>query len=216
MRQTRTRPVALEQLRYAPPGPYRLDLEVMTIAELRRRAPPEQLGAPHRLEFIALIGVTQGRCQHFIDFAPYECCTGSWLVIRPGQVHRYDMTSTWDGYQLVFRPEFLLPLQQGAAPREGAVYARLEGLPTHVALPRGEHLAALRCARQMSADATSVVPELMRHPLLRHQLYALVLRLLAARDRSQPQTAAAPIHVQRFKRQVGMSPGAFRRQAIEH
>ncbi len=187
-------------MRYAPPGGYRLDLEVMTIGELRRRAPHEQLRTPHRLEFLALIGVTQGCCRHLVDFVPYECRAGSWVVIRPGQVHRYDLTSTWDGYQVVFRPEFLLPLQQGAAPIESTVYASLEGLPTQVALERAENRAALACVAQMGRDATAVVPDALRHPLLRHQLYSLVLRLLAASERLRSGQEPSSVHVQRFKR----------------
>ncbi|MGH8702407.1 MAG: AraC family ligand binding domain-containing protein, partial [Burkholderiales bacterium] len=200
MRRPRPEPPTLERMRYAPPGAYRLDLEVMTMTELRRRAPRERLRAPHRLDFIALIGVTRGRCRHFVDFVPYECRAGSWVVVRPGQVHRYDTTSAWDGYQVVFRPEFLLPLQQGAAPIDSAVYASLEGLPTQVTFERAQSRAALACVVQMSLDATAGVAEGLRHPLLRHQLYSLVLRLLAASERSPPEREPASVQVQRFKR----------------
>lgn len=196
----RMKRMALVQLPYAPPSGYRLDLEVMTVAELRRRADREQLRMPHRLDFVALIGVSTGRCSHVVDFAAHDCGAGSWLVVRPGQVQRYDTTSRWDGWQVVVRPEFLLPVQRGAASVETATYASLEALPTHIILDTAEHRAAMACVRQMQVDAEGAAPERLRHPLLRHQLYSLVLRLDVAQHRAQPQRDVAPVYAQRFKR----------------
>lgn len=101
--------MTLAQMPYAPPGGYRLDLEVMTTDELLRRADRRQLCAPHRLDFMSMIIVDAGHCRHMVDFVPYDCHARSWLMVRPGQVHRYDFSSRWRGWQCVFRPEFLLP-----------------------------------------------------------------------------------------------------------
>ena len=70
---------------YAPPSGYRLDLEVYSAAELRRRAQAVDLSGIERLQFHFVIHVSAGRYRHMVDFETHACTAGSVLVMQPGQ-----------------------------------------------------------------------------------------------------------------------------------
>ncbi len=44
-----------------------------------------------------------------VDFESITCSPGSLLVVRPGQVQRFNMNNNWQGWVLILRPEFLQP-----------------------------------------------------------------------------------------------------------
>ena len=190
----------LERVVYAPPDGYRLDLEVMPISELRRRGSAKHFRAPQRVDFHLLIGVTSGRFTHMVDFVPHACARRSWIVLRPGQVQHFDMQRRWDGWLLVFRPEFLLPLQNTTTLDELKAYASLEAVPDVLTLSSDEQEASVHTMQRMSLDARLSAPEEERNALLRHQLYTLLLRLHLAQQRQEPQADLAPLDVRRFRR----------------
>ena len=64
---------------WRPPGAYPLALEVMSLAQLRQRAPAEQFERTHRIEFYSLMVLTRGRGRHMIDFETIDARAGSWL-----------------------------------------------------------------------------------------------------------------------------------------
>lgn len=190
----------LATLPYSPPGGYRLDLEIIAVSELRRRGSAAHFRTPQRVGFHLLIGVTAGRFRHMVDFVQHECAPGNWIVLRPGQVQRYDMDATWDGWLVVFRPEFLLPLSGAAALDEVRAHASLAALPDVLALTPGQHGACLEGILRMGRDAACDIETNVRSRLLRHQLYTLLLRLHLAAAEGQPADREASHQLRRFQR----------------
>lgn len=185
-------------LPYRPPVRYALDLEVMTVDELRSRMPVGQRHFVHRIQFHMLVLVTRGTFTHMVDFEHYRCSKGALLALRPGQVQRFQRAPEWQGWIAMFRPEFLLPLQGPA----GDVHSRagVAGLPTLLQPGTRTFEATVECLKRMHADAAALPAGPEAGALLRHQLTALLLRLSleSAGQRSlEPGSAAS---LQRFRR----------------
>lgn len=190
----------IQRLGYRPPASYLLDLEVFPVSELRRRVAKDHLRLAHRIEFHMLICVTRGECTHTIDFTPIPCQPGSLLTLRPVQAQQFDSSPDWDGWLVIFRPEFLLPLQTTALLADLQMVGSLEALPGHLELGEEETHAVAGGIVQMHKDARLQGPSAELHALLRHQLYALLLRLHLVHGRQESQRSAASSNLQRFKR----------------
>lgn len=191
---------AIERIRYRPPAAYLLDLEVLAVQELRRRVDHAEQRAAHRVEFYLLICVSAGRCTHTIDFAPVDAKAGSVLLIRPGQAQRFDLKSDWDGWLLIFRPEFLLPRQASAALSDVQMVDVLASLPACHPIGRAPFAAMLATIAQIRADVQASGGAAELQGLLRHQLCALLLRHAMSCRSADGAQAAAPASWQRFKR----------------
>lgn len=63
---------------------------------------------PHRLEFFAVLIISQGKVHHQLDFETYALHQGDCLLISPGQVHAFDKQVTYTGHLLLFTEGFLL------------------------------------------------------------------------------------------------------------
>lgn len=190
----------IQRLGYRPPASYQLDVEVFPVAELRRRVATDHLRLAHRIEFHMLICVTRGECTHTIDFTPIRCRPGSLLTLRPAQAQQFDNSPDWDGWLVIFCPEFLLPLQTTAALADLQMVGNLEVLPKHLELGEEERQAVASGILQMHKDACLQGPSAELHALLRHQLYALLLRLHLVHGRQESQSSATSSNLQRFKR----------------
>ena len=83
------------------------------MAELRQRVDGGHFQPARRIEFYLLICVTHGKCTHNVDFKPVNCEAGILLALRPAQANQFDAEHDWDGWLLIFRPEFLLQLGTG-------------------------------------------------------------------------------------------------------
>lgn len=170
---------------------------------LKSRVPAEDLRRAHRLEFHQLICVTQGKCTHVIDFSPIRCEAGSVLVHQPSQTEQYDVTSAWDGWVVLFRPEFLFAPTAGASSgksEETNVVGILAGLPAHLILHEAESRLVRAAFAQIHADAKldAAMPEI--HALLRHQLGALLIRLYLAQRHHENLRPTVPSETDRFRR----------------
>lgn len=170
---------SVERLLWSPPAGYELALEVIPIADLRRRAAPESFRSPTRLGFFLLLAVTRGRTRHEVDFTSISLEPGSWLLLRPGQIQRFDLDADWGGLLIAFRPELLPPIDATAL----ALSNRLEELSGRFDLLPSEHAACLAAARQMQHDASSAASPADRSALMLHQISTLLLRLKMARSR---------------------------------
>lgn len=187
----------IQRLGYRPQAPYQLDLEVFSVADLRLRG-KEQVRVTHRYEFHTLVCVTQGTCTQMVDFKSVSCEPGSLLVVRAGQAHNYGQGEDWDGWNLLFRPEFVLPVSTTSHDLKLAL--DLERLPEHVHLGSEELRKVTDLFQQMREDTLIDAPQEEVHALLRHQLHALLTRLSILQGRQQAQEPLVSPASQRFRR----------------
>lgn len=190
----------IQHIGYSPPNEYSLDLEVLSIEDLRHRIDAAHFRIAHRIEFYQLIYITHGDCIHTIDFQPIRCETGTVLILRPAQAQQLDLKSDWDGWLVIFRPEFLLPLQRDSGIADVKLSVDLDALPDQLILDQeqSEHLTSV--IMQMHIDALMQAPTADLHNLLRHQLYALFLRLQIVHGQSKPKDRHVIASVARFQR----------------
>jgi AraC-like DNA-binding protein len=188
------KPASIAQVRWQPGGAYALAVQAFTIARLRGKASREHFESPQRVHFYVLTGVTRGRTRHEIDFRPIDAAPGTWMLLRPGQIQRFDFSRAWDGWMIVFRPDLLPPVpMRGRGPADapvagtGALEPLLAGLATAQHLPRAVHARCAAAARRIDDDAR-------RHgaavdacnALLRHELGELLARVALAGARANP------------------------------
>jgi AraC-like DNA-binding protein len=182
----RSAPIA--RLEYRPAGPNMLDLEIFSASDLRRRVGKGFLQATHQYSFYMLLCVTRGECTPVVDFEPLALGPGSLLVIQPAQVHRFDSDRRWDGWIVLFQPQFLPPSNRTGGER--GLASALEGLPRPLPLHRHELRTVTRAMEQMRQDCRLGAPREQAHALLHHQMCALLLRLVMLHD---PREAAEPV-----------------------
>ncbi|MEA9844437.1 AraC family transcriptional regulator [Xanthomonas campestris] len=185
-------------LAYQPADPYRLDLEVFTVADLRTRATREEVQATHRYGFHTLLCVTHGECTQLVDFKAIACAPGSLLIVRPGQAHSYGGKDDWDGWNVIFRQEFVLPA--ATTPGDLKLAFDLGTLPDHVLLDGDDLKRLTDVIAQMREDTLMLAPQEDVHALLRHQLHALLTRLSILHGRTQVRDVAVSAALRRFHR----------------
>jgi AraC-like DNA-binding protein len=191
---------SIMRVAYQPPGEYGLDVEIFTVADLRGRVDEAHFGVTQRIGFHMLICVTDGRFDYTVDFTVVPCRPGSLLALRPEQALHFNMQARWDGWVVIFRPEFLAPLQTSVRIDELKAHSSLQALPNHMALEGDEYRAVLDTIVRMHADSAAGWASDEVHPLLRHQLYSLLLRLHLSHGRQASQSGASVASLQRFRR----------------
>lgn len=191
---------AITQICYAPPPGYDLDLEVFPVSVLRQRVGANRVQDTERIAFYMLIYVTDGRCKHMVDFELLDCAPGTLLVFQPGQVHRFDMTTDWQGWVLLYRPEFRRPMKNPMSTSELEVFQYLEDLPVLLALSDEEQQQVMTSITTMSEDAKSRADRVVLHALLRSQLYTLLIRLYLIQSCRRQLERVSPLGVRHFKR----------------
>jgi len=189
----------IQRVGYRPSKGYQLDLEVFSIGELRRRVDSAKLRGPQRIEFYQLICVSDGACVHMVDFKPVQCGPGTFLMLRPAQAQQFDADSNWNGWLVLFRPEFLLPLRTDGVLSDMQMTVDLEALPNALQLNEDEARALTLAITQMHGD-TALPASADLHNLLRHQLYALLLRLKMVHGQQEASKGASSSALMRFKR----------------
>jgi hypothetical protein len=113
---------------FSPPSDTDLAIEAMTIDALRKKAPADHFEKLQRADFYRLIGVCSGKSTLMVDFSDYPSKAGDWLLIRPGQVMRYDFSHPWSGWLLVFRPEQLTSAGRNHPNSAHGVMKRIEDM----------------------------------------------------------------------------------------
>ncbi|MFZ6756277.1 AraC family transcriptional regulator [Undibacterium sp. Ji50W] len=187
----------IERLGYRPQAHYQLDLEVFSMADLRHRAGKE-VRITHRYEFHTLVCVTRGKCTQMVDFKSISCEPGSLFVVRAGQAHNYGQGDDWDGWNLLFRPEFVLSVSTPSRDLKRA--PDLERLPEHLILSSPELGKVMDSIWQIREDTLLDASLEDVHALLRHQLHALLMRLSILHGQRQAQEPLVTPASQRFKR----------------
>lgn len=168
-------------LSYQPAVPYPYDLEIFRVSALKQRTCEEKMRVTYRYECHMFICVTYGGCVQLVDFEPVSCNPGTLLALRPGQAHNFGCDENWDGWIVLFRPEFLLPTLSPSSDLKLAFV--LERLPNFLNLDSNELRRASDSIMQMSEDSLINAPLEDVHTLLRYQLYALVTWLGIIHDR---------------------------------
>jgi len=162
---------------FRPPRDARLVVEAMSIEDLRSRAPAEHFEKLQRADFYRLLGVLKGHTTPMVDFSSHVAESGDWLLVRPGQVFRYDFSSPWDGWLLVFRPESLSVAGSSSTVDEFDLLRRVEDLPCRHALNAEQHDWLSRSLQQLQHDGALCADVALRNALLRHQVASTLLRL---------------------------------------
>ncbi|MFI2635218.1 helix-turn-helix transcriptional regulator [Streptomyces collinus] len=163
----------IPEISFAAPAGTPAGVEVLSLADLRRRVPRERLAVPQRPDFHHLITLGDGILRHPVDFTAHTLEPGSWLWIRPGQVQQWDDLTRAEGTLILFRQDFLDPAT--------AAGARLEDPHAPVLRrPLPDEAEALRLAAGHLASefhALGHLPLEIHTAALRHLLAVLVLRL---------------------------------------
>jgi AraC-like DNA-binding protein len=162
---------------FKPSGDTSLTVEVISIGELRKRAPAEHFKKLQRADFYRLIGVLDGSTNPMVDFSNVTAKPGDWLLVRPGQVFRYDFSLPWGGWLLVFRPDSLSPAGRGGAVDEFDLLRRIEDLACLHSLRKEQHDWLSNNVQQMQSDGRLTDDAPLRNELLRLNLAGTLLRL---------------------------------------
>jgi AraC-like DNA-binding protein len=167
----------IDSVRWQPAGTYPLALEVLSLADLRRRAPASHWARFQRVHFFILMTVVRGRTRHTVDFTPVDAVPGTWLLLRPQQVQRFDFSRPWGGWAVVFRPELVPALPRSGTSPLPALGAQLARLPGVMHLQARAHAQCEAIVRRMRADAALAASVDDRNALLAFQLGTLATRL---------------------------------------
>ncbi|MEV4436187.1 AraC family transcriptional regulator [Streptomyces sp. NPDC049555] len=179
----------LVDLAYAAPPGTPAGVEVLTLAQMRRRAPRGLLARPQRLDFHQIIAVDSGAAAHTVDFTRHALDEGAVLWVRPGQVQQFGEVEALEGTVVLVDPGFLPP---------GTAVSHAADDPFRPVLwrPQGADREAVFCAvRHLATDFRTGrhLPATVHAEVLRHLLSVLVLRLahLTAAARRAPGPAEA-------------------------
>jgi len=188
----------IERLRYRPATPYAYDLEVFRVSELKQRSHEEAMHRTYRYECHMLVCITHGQCVQWVDFTPVPCSTSDLLALRPGQAHNFGRDEHWDGWMVLFRPEFLLPALSPSRTLELAFdFSRL---PNFMSLRDSDLQRVAASIERMRDDAPLDARPADVHTLLRYQLYALATWLVIIHDRQRADQAPPSRALLRFTR----------------
>ncbi|PKQ64488.1 hypothetical protein BZG02_06685 [Labilibaculum filiforme] len=62
---------------------------------------------PHRLNFYAILIITEGEVNHIVDFKVHTLQKGDVIVIAKGQIHAFEEHTEYKGYLVVFSEAFM-------------------------------------------------------------------------------------------------------------
>ncbi|MFD9037586.1 helix-turn-helix domain-containing protein [Streptomyces bottropensis] len=166
-------PREIREIPFAAPAGTPAGVEVMSLAELRRRVPTRTLTAPRRPDFHHLLTLAEGDLWHVVDFDGYALRPGSWLWVRPGQVHQWGDVTEAEGTLILFRQDALDPATATAA-RVDDAHAPVVTTPV-----TGDAEAVTMAAQHLSREfqAFGRLPLDVHIAALRHLLAVLLLRL---------------------------------------
>ena len=176
MRRSSSSSPSIPAIGYDNPREPDLPLEVMSLAQLRLKAPAGYLSSPRRPKFHEVHVVTDGYLELEVDFERVRVDNSAVAWVRPGQVLRFDLHADVAGWVLLFTDEFL-----DASVADEPVGSRVE-LGSAV-----EEVAwLLERLRRVSEEEAHEE----RRPLLRHLLHAL---LLIVRRRARASARPFPL-----------------------
>lgn len=84
-----------------------VDPYILRISELYDLRGIEEVSRPHRLNFSALIYITEGKGTHYIDHQMHVVRVGTLLTLGRNQIHSFAKRRTMEGYVLPFNCAYL-------------------------------------------------------------------------------------------------------------
>lgn len=189
----------IPRLGFRPPAGYAFDIEVFPANEWLERVPEDHIRYPSRLDFHQLILVTHGQFEHTVDFKLESTCTGSILVMWPGQVQRFEPNKPWDGWVVIFRPEFI---QATASTGSQITGFSAVDLPVQIMLGKGNFEPVRDAMAQMHQDAKLPGQMQLVGALEQAQLQALLIRLQLGGEQLQASSendSSLPRHFRKFR-----------------
>lgn len=84
--------------------------ECLKLAELTSRNKPKDHHPyqPHKIDFFAILVITEGTAKHTVDFKQYTLKRNECLIISQSQVNYFDSKSKYKGHLLLFTADFLI------------------------------------------------------------------------------------------------------------
>lgn len=194
----------IEHRKYDPSGSYPFGVEIVSMFDLKQRTGKTHLSRVHCIEFHMLILVTRGECTHVIDFEAVRCRVGSLILLKPSQAEMFDLVSDWDGWIILFEPEFLFPAQSGLT-SDTTLLNRLEDLAERVQLTNNECSRLETAIEQMRGCCEIEASVSDINAILRYHLSALLLRICLMQKGVTNMELAKPdaMRFRRFKEAVG-------------
>jgi len=200
---TRNTPFATKDIitvGYAPDPAYQLDIEILTMAQVRKKADLEFLSSLEIIEFYLLMSFSKGSCHHMVDFEEIPCDTSSLLFLQPGQIQRFDTTSEWQGWLVIIRPEAMLPTNEFMPEGDISTALSVGRLPTHFSVNANDKAAFDEIIARMHQDSKLEHRPSDINQLLRNQLDVLLCRLRLITAEHARNVHLAPAHLKLHRR----------------
>ena len=175
---------ALARATFAPPQAYALDVEILSANELRRRIIEQRFRQAHQINFYLMMLVESGRCQPVVDYTPLPEKKGSLLLVRPNQALKLDLSTSWEGWIAIFRPEYLASFGNDLGGNLFLV-EEMQGLPALTQLNEASRHVMSSLLALMHDDARSNHPQPLTNAMLRFQLKSLLLRVLMLSNKTR-------------------------------
>lgn len=185
-----------ERIRYLPSDAYPYDLEIFRVSDLKRRTSNEVMRRSFNYEFFMLIFITNGHSEQVIDFKSVQCKTGDLLIIRPGQAHNFGRDQEWDGWIVLFRPEFVMSASRSL--HNLTLVVDLEQIPEQITLKDEDLQRVMTLINQMRADTLIDASMDNVQALLRYQILTLLTLFNVLHGRRQSKDGINSHALQRF------------------
>ena len=201
---------ALARASFAPPQAYALDIEILSANELRRRTIDQRFRQAHQVDCYLMMLVESGRCRPVVEYTPVPETKGSLLLVRPNQALKLDLSTSWDGWIAIFRPEYLASFGNDLG-GDFFLVEEMQGLPALTQLDEASRQVLSSLLVLMREDARSSRPQPLINAMLRFQLKSLLLRVLMLSNKTraiEPNSTEA----RRFRRFRALVEESYTRQ----
>ncbi|MBS0329616.1 MAG: AraC family transcriptional regulator [Proteobacteria bacterium] len=170
-------------------------MDALTLVDLRRRAGPNLLSNPQRVDFHHLLLAHKGTARHMVDFVEHELEPGSVLLVHPGQVQQWRIREGFEGQLALISSEALAP-----SVARSDVVMRMLALPEWPVVSKPSQrlfTEAVADMTRLSADVHRFEGTDLEAGIIRHELLTLLLRLareLRAVRPARESTREADVH----------------------